>query len=66
MARLELMLSDVDEMTKQYQNLEQIDHLIHRIANVVKKMSQVCQYQVQNYCGGENILDLDASSQDRR
>lgn len=66
MARLELMLSDMDETTKQYQNLEQIDHLIHRIANVVKKMSQVRRYQVQNYCGGVNILDLDAASQDHR
>jgi signal transduction histidine kinase len=65
-ARLELMLSDVDETTKQYQNLEQIDHLIHRIANVVKKMSQVRRYQVQNYCGGVNLLDLDASSSDRK
>jgi len=64
MARLELMLSDADENSKGYKNLEQIDHLIHRIANVVKKMSQVRRYQVQNYCGGVNILDLDASSRD--
>lgn len=65
MARLELMLSDLDEGSKDYKNLEQIDHLIHRIANVVKKMSQVRQYQVQNYCGGVNIMDLDAASRDR-
>ena len=64
MARLELMLSDVDENSKAHQDLEQIDHLIHRIADVVKKMSQVRHYQVQNYCGSVNILDLDASSQD--
>jgi DNA-binding response OmpR family regulator len=64
MARLELMLSDTDEQSKTYKNLEQIDHLIHRIAGVVKKMSQVRRYQVQNYCGGVNILDLDASSRD--
>ena len=64
MARLELMLSDADEQSREYKNLEQIDHLIHRIANVVKKMSQVRRYQVQNYCGGVNILDLDASSRD--
>ena len=49
---------------KMQKNLEQIDHLIHQIANVVKKMSQVRRYQVQNYCGGVNSLDLDASSRD--
>ena len=59
------LLSDVDENSKAHQDLEQIDHLIHRIAEVVKKMSQVRHYQVQNYCGSVNILDLDASSQDR-
>jgi len=64
MARLELMLSDMDKDTKQYQNLGQVDHLVHRIANVVKKMSQVRRYQVQNYCGGVNILDFDASSKE--
>ena len=65
MARVDLMISDAEENTKTYQDLEQIDHLIHRIADVVKKMSQVRHYQVQNYCGSVNILDLDASSQDR-
>ena len=43
-------------------DLEQIDHLVRRIADVVQKMSQVKHYQVQNYCGGINILDLNASS----
>ncbi|MEE2754186.1 MAG: hypothetical protein VX910_09400 [Candidatus Latescibacterota bacterium] len=62
MAWLELMLSDVDETTKLYRI---IDHLIHRIVNVVKKMIQVLRYQVHNYCGGSNILDFAASSQER-
>ncbi len=62
--RLELMFSDMSEDTKAYQNLEQINHLIHRIANMVKKMSQVRRYQAQNYCDGVNILDLDVSSRD--
>ena len=62
MARLELMLSDLDESDANYKNLEQVDHLVHRIANVVQKMSQVRRYQVQNYCGGVNILDLEGSS----
>ncbi len=64
MARLELMLSDLDESDTNYESLEQVDHLVHRIANVVQKMSQVRRYQVQNYCGGVNILDLDASAED--
>lgn len=64
MARLELMLEDVEESSKSHKDLEQIEHLIHRIADIVKKMSQIRRYQVQNYCGGVNILDLDASSQD--
>ncbi len=62
MARLDLMLEDVEENTKPHKDLEQIDHLVHRIADIVKKMSQVRHYQVQNYCGGVNILDFDASS----
>ena len=64
MARMELILSDTDESSPEYKNLEQIDHLVHQIADVVKKMSQVRRYQVQNYCGGVNILDLDAASRD--
>ena len=62
MARLELMLSDLDKSDANYKNLEQVDHLVHRIANVVQKMSQVRRYQVQNYCGGVNILDLEGAS----
>ena len=64
LARLAFAISDVGEGMKMQKNLEQIDHLIHKIANVVKKMSQVRRYQVQNYCGGFNSLDLDASSRD--
>ena len=58
------MLSDMDEGTKQYQNLEQVDHLVNRIANVVKKIGQVRRYQILNYCGGVNVLDFDASSKE--
>ena len=64
MARLELLLSDLGETDPNYKSLEQVDHLVHRIANVVQKMSQVRRYQVQNYCGGVNILDLNASAAD--
>ena len=64
MARLELLLSDLGETDPNYKSLEQVDHLVHRIANVVQKMGQVRRYQVQNYCGGVNILDLDASAAD--
>ena len=45
-----------------YEDLSKIDGLVTRIADVVKKMSQVRRYQVQNYCGDVNILDLDAAS----
>ena len=62
MARLELMMANQQEGSKEYENLEQLDGLIRRIADVVKKMSQVRTYQVQNYCGGVNILDFDAAS----
>ena len=64
MARLELVLSELDEADSNYKRLEQVDHLVHRTANVVQKMSQVRRYQVQNYCGGVNILDLDGASAD--
>ena len=64
MARLELVLSELDEADSNYKSLEQVDHLVHRTANVVQKMSQVRRYQVQNYCGGVNILDLDGASAD--
>ena len=41
LARLGFAISDVGEGMKMQKNLEQIYHLIHKIANVVKKMSQV-------------------------
>jgi DNA-binding response OmpR family regulator len=62
MARLELLLDNQDGSERMQKDLEQIDHLVRRIADVVQKMSQVKHYQVQNYCGGINILDLNASS----
>ena len=63
MARLELLLSNLDESEPMRKDLEQIDSLVHRIGDVVQKMGQVRRYQVQNYCGGTNILDLDAASE---
>jgi DNA-binding response OmpR family regulator len=63
MARLELLLEGSTGEDKMHKDLEQIDHLVRRIADVVQKMSQVKHYQVQNYCGGINIMDLDAASQ---
>ena len=62
MARLELILSRMDRSDRFYQDIEKIDNLVCRIAGVVEKMSQVRRYQVQHYCGGINILDLDGAS----
>lgn len=64
MARVELMIAEAKEGSELHEGLEQVDHLIHRIADVVKKMSKVRKYQVQNYCAGVNILDLNASAGD--
>ena len=61
---MELMLSDTDPDDENHKGLGQIDHLDHRIASVAKKISQVCSYQVQNYCPGAIILDLDAASEE--
>ena len=44
--------------------LKQIERLTQRIADVVEKMGHVRRYQVQHYCGGANILDLDLASAD--
>ena len=55
MARLELLLENQDGSERMRKDLEQIDHLFRRIADVVQKMSQVRHYQVQNYCGGINF-----------
>ena len=46
-------------------DLEQVERLVHRIAGVVQnklQAGQVRRYQVQNYCGGVNILDLEGAS----
>ncbi|MCZ6632347.1 MAG: response regulator [bacterium] len=64
MTRLELMLGRMNEGDALYEELQKIDGLVARIAGVVKKMSQVRRYQVQNYCGDVNIIDLDAASSD--
>ena len=61
-ARLELLISDLEETEPLRQDLEKVEDLVHRIADVVKKMGQVRRYQVQNYAGGINILDLDRAS----
>jgi hypothetical protein len=37
--------------------------MVERIAGIVQKLSHVRRYQVQHYCGGVNILDLDGSSE---
>ncbi len=55
MARLELLLENQDGSERMRKDLELIDHLFRRIADVVQKMSQVRHYQVQNYCGGINF-----------
>ncbi len=62
MARLELILDSLDGSEPIHKDLEQVERLVHRIAGVVQKMSQVRRYQVQNYCGGVNILDLEGAS----
>ncbi len=61
-ARLELLLSGKDESHPLQEDLKTMEHLVHRIAGVVDKMSQVRHYQVRNYCGDVNILDLDRAS----
>ena len=63
MARLELMLARMDGSEESFKDIQQMNELVHRIAGVVHKMGQVRRYQVQNYCGGINILDLDGASQ---
>lgn len=62
MARMELLLAQMNEDDEVRRDLEQMDDMVQRIAGVVHKMTQVRQYQVQNYCGGVNILDLDGAA----
>ena len=37
--------------------------IVERIAEIVKKMSQVRRYQARHYCGDVKILDLDGASE---
>jgi two-component system cell cycle response regulator len=62
-ARLELMMSEADGNDGLLTDLRQVEGLMERIADVVKKMNHVRHYQAENYCGGVNILDLDASGE---
>ncbi len=62
MARLELILSHMKKGDEMFRPLNQIDQLVRRIAIVVEKMGQVRSYQVRNYCGGIDILDLEGAS----
>ncbi len=64
MARLELILEDMASNDPLHDELKQIERLTQRIADVVEKMGHVRRYQVQHYCGGANILDLDRASGD--
>ncbi|MBT5830555.1 MAG: hypothetical protein HOH77_10210, partial [Candidatus Latescibacteria bacterium] len=47
-----------------YEDVVKLNHLLERIADIVKKMSHVRRYQVRHYCGGVNIVDLDGASED--
>ena len=64
MARLELILEAMASDDPLQEELKQIERLTQRIADVVEKMGHVRRYQVQHYCGGANILDLDRASAD--
>ncbi|MBT3606512.1 MAG: response regulator [Candidatus Latescibacteria bacterium] len=64
MARLELMLERLDSSNSVYEDVVKLNHLLERIADIVKKMSHVRRYQVRHYCGGVNIVDLDGASED--
>jgi DNA-binding response OmpR family regulator len=64
MARLELILEDMSGDNPMHEELKQIERLSRRIAGVVEKMGHVRRYQVQHYCGGAKILDLDLASAD--
>jgi DNA-binding response OmpR family regulator len=61
-ARLELKLSEEGISEADRQHLEQMQVLVFRIAEVVRKLGHVRRYQVQTYCGDVNILDLDAAT----
>lgn len=63
MARLELMLERLDSSNALYEDVVKLNLLLERIAEIVKKMSQVRRYQVRHYCGGVNIVDLDGASE---
>lgn len=60
--RLELMIADAKGSPELTKNLEQMESLLQRIADIVQKMSHVRRYQAEHYCGGVNILDLDAAA----
>ena len=62
MGRVEMILAQMDASGPFYKGLVQIDQLVQRIADVVQKMGEVRQYQVQKYCGSVNILNLDQTS----
>ena len=62
-ARLELMRERMNASDEFYDDIVKLDGLLDSIAGIVKKMGQVRRYQVRNYCGGVNILDLDGASE---
>jgi len=64
MARLELMRERMGDSNDFYDDVVRLNELMDRIADIVKKMSQVRRYQVRHYCGGINILDLDGASEE--
>lgn len=64
MARLELMRERMGDSHEYYDDVVRLNELMDRIADIVKKMSQVRRYQVRHYCGGINILDLDGASEE--
>ena len=61
-ARLELMLAAGAGEVPERKHLEQMQELIVRIAEVVRKLGHIRRYQVQTYCGDVNIVDLDGAS----
>lgn len=63
MARLELMKDRMGPANAYYNDVVTLSSMVERIANIVQKLGQVRRYQVQHYCGGVNILDLDSSSE---
>lgn len=64
MARAELMRERMNTSHDLYEDMNKLNALLERIAEVVKKMGQVRRYQVRHYCGGVNILDLDGASEE--